>query len=792
MRLLMILSIASSFQLSALPARSTNRNNPQSVCLLPGGIDGKTAASTSLDHQRNRDATETIDIACNHRKHQQHQPHHDVGDEVQQPKTESPSIQDRRRLGSMEQFMLPRPVGPETKSTSNHERKEGGKQHQQYMRPPMNHIVAFILSSTPSTWALRLALDNAVRTHPLLRARPRPVGPETKSTSNHERKEGGKQHQQYMRPPMNHIVAFILSSTPSTWALRLALDNAVRTHPLLRARVNGDGYPNKYLDPMRRMVRWTGWSAEEENPLEFVVYSGDDKDISHDECATLPPKYWGGSLRIVNIPGTTRQDLDSSWQSRFEHDLDSDTVVSVVDGGIDTAKDLWKLELHRLFNNDTKNDDAHQGDMPGTQCALVLTMNHAISDQGSVNQILDQILSDVAELEDESSRTTVLETSIKHPSIVQPVPPCLESSLLGRKADTSLDQRTTMRLSILDVIKSPFSSPLKGIMSRALRQIQCALKLPTLFPSHKPSIVDILDQASILLFGSPLIQIDDTFHRRSNIEYRTLPVETTLALVKKSKGRRVPISMTLAAAVAVTCADTFGDESNEQSRIYKILQSLDTRRFPGATDSGDTLSCQAGGMDLCLTVPGNLGRKIRHHSETESSNSNEGVGQLTSEGVSQTIEQFWMVAKQCYDQTSSFLKGSDAVKSVQTFDLGMNICDIGRIVEAYAKSKASKARAWSAGITNVGEYERQKSVLREGAPERGHLLAVHGTYQLEDAFYATSHARVGATFPVGCITVGGKMSITINPPWPLVSKKESEKFADAFIGLLGVIAETEI
>ena len=57
-----------------------------------------------------------------------------------------------------------------------------------------------------------------------------------------------------------------------------------------------------------------------------------------------------------------------------------------------------------------------------------------------------------------------------------------------------------------------------------------------------------------------------------------------------------------------------------------------------------------------------------------------------------------------------------------TFDLVMKVCDIGRLVEAYASSKLARGRAWSAGITNIGEYERQKSVAREGTPERGHLM----------------------------------------------------------------------
>ena len=64
-------------------------------------------------------------------------------------------------------------------------------------------------------------------------------------------------------------------------------------------------------------------------------------------------------------------------------------------------------------------------------------------------------------------------------------------------------------------------------------------------------------------------------------------------------------------------------------------------------------------------------------------------------------------------------------------------------------------------------------------------------YGLDEIYYATSHVQAGITFPVNCISVGGKMSITMNPPWPLISKRTSEEFATAFIELLNVIAEAD-
>jgi hypothetical protein len=137
--------------------------------------------------------------------------------------------------------------------------------------------------------------------------------------------------------------------------------------------------------------------------------------------------------------------------------------------------------------------------------------------------------------------------------------------------------------------------------------------------------------------------------------------------------------------------------------MYKILQSLDTRRFAGASEPGNTLFCQAGAMDLMLgPIPNFLGKQVRQHSAS-------------------SLNQFWDIAKQSFDQTSKYLKSGDAIEAVRLFDMGMTISDIGRLIEAYARSGASLGRGWSAGITNAGEYERHQAVERKGLQDRPQL-----------------------------------------------------------------------
>ncbi|EED92604.1 predicted protein [Thalassiosira pseudonana CCMP1335] len=642
--------------------------------------------------------------------------------------------------------------------------------HQTKFQPQSKEQEQAILTSTKPTFQERRPLG-AMELFML----PRPVGPE--------------QDQNDQRPPMNHIAAFILSSTPSTWALQQALDSAVRTHPLLRSRVVGNGQPKKWLDPIRRMVRWNGgWDEKEEDPLEFisnaisesnVVMETEPNSIDDSSDKVSCPKYWGGALHIVNVNGTSREELDRSWQHRFQEDLDSSTVVSVaIDGShaLANTRDLWKLEMHRLSSNVVDDKD--------TQCALVLTLNHAISDQGSVDLVMDEIISDIEALEamDEKSKKsyTTKRDPLEIPAVIQPLPTSLCDSLLGDSPQNEdCVDKSTDRQSVASILRAPFAPSLKKLREYACHRIQASiLHRPALLPRQNEG--GIIESLSILLFGRPLSGFEDITTRRSNVHYRTIPSDVTAALVKQSKKHRVPISMTLAAAVATTCSDYFNaDENHREQRVYKVLQSLDTRRFAGASDVGNTLSCQAGGMDLYLgPMQDCLGRDIREYFKC-------------STGIKNPVEAFWTLAKQSFDQTSSFLKSGQAIESVRLFALGMSICDIGRLVETYTRSRATQGRAWSAGITNVGEYERQRAVVREGMQEQGQLKATHGEYTVEEIYFATSHARVGCTFPVGCITVAGSMCCTINPPWPLVSDEKSKAFADDFVELLEIIARSD-
>lgn len=55
-------------------------------------------------------------------------------------------------------------------------------------------------------------------------------------------------------PSMNHVSCAILSATPDAKVIQQALDDVMQAHPLLRAKIVGDGEPDERID-LLQMVR---------------------------------------------------------------------------------------------------------------------------------------------------------------------------------------------------------------------------------------------------------------------------------------------------------------------------------------------------------------------------------------------------------------------------------------------------------------------------------------------------------------------------------------------------------
>lgn len=521
----------------------------------------------------------------------------------------------------------------------------------------------------------------------------------------------GPKRDKVIFPQMNHVSCAILSATPSDTVLQKALDAAMQAHPLLHCRVDGDGEPDKRID-LFQMVR-----QGEPNPCTFVsepnLFSALDV------------------LKVIDVPSTDREALDQSWQKSFNKNLDDGSWCDAAKGP------LWKVELHRTASS-------------SGPCALLFSFNHAISDQSSANRLLDQILRNVAELESLGSTT---------PAIPQTMPLALEDSVMGvsrRWSDVQMDGVGT------DTIRYVVNKAAEG------------LRNPVIVPDSagRKEGSNPLNALTIISGRAAGGQDNESQSRRSTLQFRSLSRESTSALLAKCRENEVSISNALTAAAALTATDVIDNGTpKRKSRNYKVLQSLDMRRYGAKLDQGESVACMAGSMDLMLgPLADRSGRTLKQTYTPEAA----------------TI--FWNLARESSKQTIDFMESNGPEQAVRVFDFAMSISDLNNLVHLTAESKDNKGRAYSAGITNVGVYESQEAFARIDQSEPAVLLVEHGKYKIQDIFFATTHTRSGCLYPASCITVDGSLKMTFNPVAPIVSDKTNANFADGYVELLEIVA----
>ena len=440
-------------------------------------------------------------------------------------------------------------------------------------------------------------------------------------------------------PSMNHVSCAVLakgSEIPSEAALQHAITKVMEAHPLLRATIEGDGEPDERID-LFQMVR-----KGDNSPCTFVAGSETKFGV-------------GDVLKIVDVNNS--EDLESSWKKTFLSDLDDGSTWCDVASG---QTPLWKLEFHR-------GSDA---------AALVFSFNHAISDQSSASRLTDQILSLAADFDSGSSTKT--------PS-KQEIPPSVEESVLGK------DQR------FKDIEVGGFGlGTIKYVGGKALEETKAPVILPD-DPSNK-SEGGGLAGALTTISGNAAGGDDETsLDRKSVLAFRSLSKDTTEKLLQKCRANGVSITNALSAAVTLASTDfVAGEDASGKTRNYKILQSLDMRRFGASLDKGESVGCLAGSMDL---MHGPL---------------KDGSGKALVEGSEGSLEDFWNLAKEGKTQTADFIDSEGPVHAVRVFDFAMTISDLNNLVHLTAQSKDSQGRAYSAGFTNAGVYERIDAFGYEG------------------------------------------------------------------------------
>ena len=355
-------------------------------------------------------------------------------------------------------------------------------------------------------------------------------------------------------------------------------------------------------------------------------------------------------LRIVTVRDV--DDLDASWRRTFLSDLDDGSTWCDVASG---NTPLWKLELH-------KSSD---------RAALVFSFNHAISDQSSANRLTDQILALAADFDRGDPTKTPAGQSI---------PPSVEESVLGRERRFK------------DIEVGGFGlGTVKYVGGKALEET----KAPVILPDDNASDGGGLAGALTTISGNAAGGDDaKSLERTSVLAFRSLSKDTTEKLLRNCRANGVSISNALSAALTLASTDFVGDG---KTRNYKILQSLDMRPFGAALDKGESVGCLAGSMDLM------------HGPLSDASGS-----ALLNGGDGSGLAGFWDLAREGKAQTADFIESDGPVHAVRVFDFAMTISDLNNLVHLTAQSKDSQGRAYSAGFTNAGVYERLDAFEYEG------------------------------------------------------------------------------
>lgn len=87
---------------------------------------------------------------------------------------------------------------------------------------------------------------------------------------------------------------------------------------------------------------------------------------------------------------------------------------------------------------------------------------------------------------------------------------------------------------------------------------------------------------------------------------------------------------------------------------------------------------------------------------------------------------FWGIAKEGKSQTAAFVESDGPSHAVRVFDFAMTIADLNNLVHLTAQSKDTQGRAYSAGFTNAGVYERLDAFEMES--EDGKTVQVRSQY----------------------------------------------------------------
>lgn len=478
---------------------------------------------------------------------------------------------------------------------------------------------------------------------PVATCQPQPQPPEVdwRPLGSFERLLARKAAQGPRRLSIPHACVAIVRGPPlEEAALRAALLPLVRRHPLLRARIKGDG---RVESPPVAGVRM---GAAEPNPLRWAP------------CALTDEEVVDRVLVVEDVVGVN--DGGSGWYAApFEAALDA-TDFDQAEGP------LWQLRVLR-----------RQSAWKKAESALLFAYNHAISDQASANTVVHELLAAL------SANLSANLSATASPPPPQPFPPSIEQAVVAGRDPGLNTLRYTIREGVLGALPCttlPHPSRRAGYSQRSTAS-SSSWGLPA---ATRKTICELrrLEPPALAALAAACRRRGLTV--TAALSAAMLYVTSDSAHAPEEKGQvqlyRLLLSLNMRAFSAARTQR--GD--------------ADTGAAAGVVDWADgAVASAAGAMDYLARVPAGSGRRL-----LASSSSAAGASQEEEAARAR----FWEVARECRGSFDDFVARGYVPESVALFDWGMRAIELNEVVEREAENAQTLGRAYTCGVSNMGVF----------------------------------------------------------------------------------------
>ncbi|CAM6031849.1 unnamed protein product, partial [Sphagnum compactum] len=462
----------------------------------------------------------------------------------------------------------------------------------------------------------------------------------------------------------------------------------------------------------------------------------------------------------------------------------------------------------------------------GSRSAWVFALNHALSDQKSVNTMVSDLLTVLDVRADNPTASSNSYSGTKSNSS------STDSS--GSNESTGVDDRSkkglkthnrhsyTLRPSIESVVAP--EPPNIGTILWALYQLGNSLTSPRVLSQRWRQALKLQPE---LLSPSTSMSLHANC-RATFTRTFTLSEDITKKFIAACSRQKVTVTHALSASVLVLTsfllqdclldsssppADNGSGGSGNISDVkdvwLRFLLSVSLRPFASLSYNGtentidsllprinrrdndwaqNTVACAAGALDYNICVPSSLADAFFVALSAP-------LRPLTPEESAT----YWSHARTCQRISHRLINECSFVpESVRLFGIGMSLpgVDILQAVELEANNPTTLGRGYSCGVSNAGIADfrgnSSSSSTSDSGPSSGTSTNYgrKGNLQVDRAFFGVSHGRNGVSALLSCMTVHGRLNSCLQFTTPLTSSVEAERCVNLLVSFLSRLAQS--